>query len=570
MTTAHIYIRFSTLEQREGTSTRRQKDECFSHLTNKGWSLGQVMVDEGRSAFSGDNQAAGAALNIFEQEAALGQHRDSVLLVERLDRLSRQGHEDTFDLIRRFGRHGVHVATVDGSAFYQAGEKLNLADIITMLVKAELALDESVKKSERLKSAYKLRRDDAASTKKPMGKNCPAWLYIEDGAYREDKAKVKLVKDIWKWADQGMGSLTIAKKLNRDGIKPWARWERQAQAWDRARIAKILNDPAVIGEYHPHVMIGGKRTKQGEPIKLFPVIVDPDVFARVRSTAQSRLFTKGGGKSAVVVNLVAGLARCSECGDSMAYKRIKAAGTTYKAKPSGNILTLKHEAGVLVCRSAHHDGPCSNRSQLSYGGLEGALLDAVLPLALDDTAFVRRDEVGKLSRLIAEKTRDADHAKAKAERLWNAFADSGSPMSQKLAQNAEADADVILGEVGELNKQRDRAMGKASSEEHLSRIAELRSHLYDDDLELRAMHRRKVMEGIRSVCDRVVCYPSREVRVHTVESTMMIRIRPGIGRRPPTVSTLSCVHPTREYPNASVVAQALRRRVKEARTARGQ
>lgn len=562
---AHIYIRFSTLEQREGTSTRRQKDECFSHLTNKGWTLGQMLVDEGRSAFSGDNQAAGAALNIFEQEASMGQHPDSVLLVERLDRLSRQGHEDTFDLIRRFGRHGVHVATVDGSAFYRAGEKLNLADIITMLVKAELALDESVKKSERLKSAYKLRRDDAESMKKPMGKNCPAWLSIVDGAYKVDKAKAKLVKDMWTWADQGMGSLTIAKKLNRDGIKPWARWDRQAQAWDRARIAKILNDPAVIGEYHPHVMIDGKRTKQGEPIKLFPVIVDPEVFARVRSTAQSRLFTKGGGKSAVIVNLVAGLARCSECGDTMAYKRVKAAGSTYVAKPSGNVITLKQEAGVLVCRSAHHDGPCSNRSQLSYSGLEKALLDAVLPLALDDTAFVRRDEVGKLSRLIAEKTRDADHAKAKAERLWNAFADSGSPMSQKMAQNAEAEADAILAEADGLNKQREKAMGKASSEEHLSRIAEIREHLYDDDLEVRRLHRAKVMEGIRSVCERVVCYPSREVRVHTVQSTMMIRILPGMGRRPPTVSTLDMVHPTREYPGEPVVTQALRRRVKEQR-----
>ena len=284
---AHIYIRFSTIEQREGTSTRRQKDECFSHLTNKGWSLGQVMVDEGRSAFSGDNRSEGAALAIFEQEAAIGQHRDSILLVERLDRLSRQGHEDTFELIRRFSRYGVHVATVDGSAFYRAGEKLNLTDIITMLVKAELALDESVKKSERLKSAYKIRRADAEAAKKPMGKNCPAWLYIEDGAYKVAKAKAKVIKDIWTWADQGMGALTIAKKLNRDGIEPWERWGRKAKAWDRARISKILTDPAVIGEYQPHVMEGGKRVKHGEPIKLFPQIVDPEVFARVRSTADS-------------------------------------------------------------------------------------------------------------------------------------------------------------------------------------------------------------------------------------------------------------------------------------------
>lgn len=562
---AHIYIRFSTIEQREGTSTRRQKDECFSHLTNKGWTLGQMIVDEGKSAFSGDNQAEGAALNIFQREAEMGLHRDSVLLVERLDRLSRQGHEDTFELIRRFGRYGVHVATVDGAAFYEAGAKLNLTDVITMLVKSELALDESVKKSERLKSAYAIRRADAETLKKPMGKNCPAWLTVEDGRYVVDKAKAKLVKDMLDWADQhAMGAFLVAKKLNREGIEPWERWGRKAKVWDRARVTKILSDPAVIGEYQPYTMVDGKRVKHGEPIKLFPQIVDPAVFARVRATAQTRLITKGGANSSVVVNLLAGLAQCSECGGKMDYKLVKAAGSIYKAKPSGNLIALKHEAGVLVCRSAHHDGPCPNRSQLSYGGLEKALLDAVLPLALDDTAFIRRDEVGKLSRLIAEKARDADHATSKAERLWTAFADTGSAMSQKLAQNAEAEAAAIRAEVDGLNKQREKAMGKASSEEHLSRIAEIRSHLYDDDLELRAMHRRKVMEGIHSVCEKVTCYPSREVRVSMIGGMRMVRIIPGIGRRPPTISHLDMVHPTREYVEP-VIAQAMRRRVREQR-----
>lgn len=46
---------------------------------------------------------------------------------------------------------------------------------------------------------------------------------------------------------------------------------------------------------------------------------------------------------------------------------------------------------------------------------------------------------------------------------------------------------------------------------------------------------------------------------------MMIRIIPGVGRRPATVSTLDMVHPMRDYPDESVVAQALRRRVKEQR-----
>lgn len=138
-------------------------------------------------------------------------------------------------------------------------------------------------------------------------------------------------------------------------------------------------------------------------------------------------------------------------------------------------------------------------------------------------------------------------------------------MSQKLAQNAEGEATAILADVEDLNRQRNIAMGKASSEEHRSRIAEIRSHLYDDDLELRAMHRRKVMDGIRSVCERVTCYPSREVRESMVQSMCMVRIIPDVGRRPATVTHLDIVHPTRTYPNQRVVGQALRRRIREQR-----
>ncbi|WP_039393835.1 recombinase family protein [Novosphingobium sp. MBES04] len=568
--TAHIYIRFSTLEQREGTSTRRQKDDCLRHIESKGWKLGEVLIDEGRSAFSGDNRTEGAALAIFENEASMGLHHGSILLVERLDRLSQQGLEDTFDLIRHFGRHGVHVATVDGDTFYEAGARLDLVQVITMLVKAETAREESEKKSERLKRRYEIRRNDAETMKRPMSRTCPAWLVVEDGVYNIDKAKAKVVREIWGMADSGMGAHSIARKLNREGVETWGRWGRKAAVWDRARISKILNDPAVIGEYQPHIMRDGKRVKHGEPFKLFPVIVEPELFARVRATAKTRLETKGGGRSAVVVNLVSGLARCSECGGKMEYKRIKPAGSTYVAK-SGNVLTHKRDVAALVCRNAANHGKCPNRSQLTYMGFEDALLDSLLPLAMDDKAFLRRDEVAQLNGLIAEKTREAEHAKVRAERLWLAFANDGngpSAMAQRLAEGAEAEANDCEAAIAELHKQREKAMGKASGEEHLSRIASIRQHLYDEDLEVRAVHRRKVMEAIRSVCERVTCFPSREVRVSLINGTRMISIKPGMGRSPAKISHLDMVHPTREYPGDSLVGQELRRRIKEARVGR--
>lgn len=78
---------------------------------------------------------------------------------------------------------------------------MNFIDIIIMLVKVELVLDELVKKFECFKSVYKFCCDDVEMKKKFMGKNCLVWFIVEDGCYVVDKVKVKFVKDVWLWVD---------------------------------------------------------------------------------------------------------------------------------------------------------------------------------------------------------------------------------------------------------------------------------------------------------------------------------------------------------------------------------
>lgn len=505
-----FYIRFSTREQTEGTSTTRQRNDCFAHILKREWPQPEaILLDEGKSAFSGKHRELGSALGQFEEEAREGLHHGKILLVERLDRLSRQGHEDTFEFIRSLGRCGVSVATVDGDAFYEAGAKIGLVEIITMLVKAETAHEESVKKSERLKARYVIRRAESEISKKALGRNCPAWLIVDkSGGYVMDAAKVALVREIFALADSGHGAITIAKILNRRGEPVWQRYvSRPVRHWDRTFIRKLLLNRAVVGEFQPHEMIDGKRVQKGEPFALYPRIIDEELFQRVRDSAPSRAATKGGGKSSVVANLVSGLVKCAVCGGGMNYIRQRAAGSLYRTRQAGNLATLKHESATLQCRTAYHGGPCVNRSQITYYGFERALLDACLHIALDDRAFSRRDEVGALSAKVAECQRAAEIVQSKAERLWTVYAESEGTAEtpKKLAEKAEAEVKALKSELAILVTARDRASGQASSEEHLSRIAEIRRHLYDDDLEVRALHRKKVMAGFNSVITEIRC-----------------------------------------------------------------
>lgn len=87
--TAFSYIRFSDPKQRKGFSKERQKDKELQLCKKHGWVLDTSLniADYGRSGFK-DEQVG---LKVFLQAIKDGKvERGSVLIVERLDRLSRK------------------------------------------------------------------------------------------------------------------------------------------------------------------------------------------------------------------------------------------------------------------------------------------------------------------------------------------------------------------------------------------------------------------------------------------------------------------------------------------------
>lgn len=518
MMIAHPYYRFSHTDQRTGASIARQRDDTNTHIAGKGWLLDEEYIDEAKSATKARHRQEGAELYRFEEEARAGEHHGKVLVVEKLDRLSRRGHDDTYDLIKSLGRYGVHIATVDGDQFFEAGKPLDMIQVMTILIKAEAAREEVEKKGARVKDAHKRRRDLTAATGCAMGKLAPYWLTIHGDQYVVVPDRVALVLRIFRMADAGDGALTIAKKLNAEAVPVWQRWaKRPVRAWDRTRIRKILADEAVLGW----------RTGKGDPIKIFPQVVPSDLFERVRANAPVREATKGGAKSSVIANLVSGLATCEVCGSTMAYDRKRAAGKPYRTRPAGNIAYLKHESASLVCRAALNGG-CRNRSGITYYGFERALLDAALHIALDDRAFVRTDELGRISQQLADKSHALRMASERADKLWEAWADDSSiDRRRTLAEKAEAEAKGLTTEVAALTQARAKAAGQASAEEHLGRIAEVRQHLYDQDLDVRKLHRKKVMEGLRSVITHIWCDEDRTATIAFAGGLAALQIKGG-------------------------------------------
>jgi DNA invertase Pin-like site-specific DNA recombinase len=541
---AILYARFSSDAQSAGDSIPRQLRTCTPYIEAKGWTLETTLKDEGRSGFKGHHRLPKAALGTLEREALDGIHAGKVLVIERLDRLSREDHNETYDLIRSLTKNGLSIATVEGDRLYEAYQPIEFAAMIELIVRLRMNHEESAKKASHGRAKWEARRTAMVTTKKPVSALCPAWLRISEDRTRYEvfENRDDTVRLIFALADSGMGSQRIARSLNERGIKPWERFaNRTPRAWSRGTLVRMMTDPAVTGDHQPMRMENGKRVPEGDPIRnYYPRVVAPDLFARVSAAAADRKSV--AGNKADVPNLVAGLAYCATCGAKMNYRNDRRAGYV-RVRDGVEQTPTKTKAASLVCPIAK-DGGCTNKRAIAYVSLERALIDTALHLSLDDASFSRREDVARLDIQIADRQRDHDIAYAAAVELWSSA--GGSAIAQKLAGQREAEAETIATEIVELKAQRTKAAGKVSAAEHISRLNAIRDSLNATDEEERTTARLKVAQGFRSVIDRIDCRDNGTSLVSFVGGKRLITIKAGRGRAAPRVWDFDLLHRGRD------------------------
>src|SRR4051794_40960080 len=156
-----------------------------------------------------------------------------------------------------------------------------------------------------------------------MTARCPAWLRLDSATKRYEPIpeRAEVVARIFRMASEGVGLHGIAAVLNSDGVSTFGYASRKAEFWNRSYVAKIISSPAVVGTTVPHTteyVEGRKRRVPAEPVMgYFPVVVDPEVHARVQA---SRLAGRAPGTRtghAETASLLAGLASCPWCGATM-------------------------------------------------------------------------------------------------------------------------------------------------------------------------------------------------------------------------------------------------------------
>lgn len=317
---AYSYIRMSTDIQLKGDSKRRQLAASQAYAQNHNLELvesigGKLFEDIGVSAFKGKNTKEGA-LSVFLNLLENGKiEPDSVLLVESLDRLSRDKLTQALNQFMRILENGIEIITLsDNQKYTQEIVNNSPAALFIGLSIMFRANEESEIKSKRLSAAWKNKRENA--TTKKVTRTCPAWLKLSEktGEFELVKARGKVVRNIFDMCINTCGYGSIAIHLNENKIPVFGR----GKLWYTSYIRKIITNRSTIGEFQPHQIVNGKRQKSGEPIAdYFPKVIDEQTFLRAQVTVGRRSIIGKGRKGKNVASLFAGITYCGQCGFKM-------------------------------------------------------------------------------------------------------------------------------------------------------------------------------------------------------------------------------------------------------------
>ncbi|KAA0589952.1 recombinase family protein [Azospirillum oryzae] len=363
MTLAFSYIRMSTPEQLKGDSLRRQLERSRRLAEARGWTLDETFRDLGKSAYRGTHIESGAFGEFLERVRAGKVPTGSVLIVESLDRLSRETVPVALQTFLGIINAGLVLVTLDSEPprEFRADSANVTFDLMLSILELSRAHAESRRKSDLLKPAWENKRRQAREDKKPLTRRLPMWIRIVDGQFEIIPERAEVVREIFELSVAGIGREKLVKLLNGRGIPAPGGGE-----WGKSGISHILDTPAVIGRFQPSETYYENGRKLRRPVGdiiegYFPPVIPVDLYNRAHAARQSRSLGYGGRTGWTFSNIFRGLCYCGACGGKMEYFN------------KGN--NLEKGGRYFMCASVKRGSGCQERVTYRYVHFERAFLD---------------------------------------------------------------------------------------------------------------------------------------------------------------------------------------------------
>jgi DNA invertase Pin-like site-specific DNA recombinase len=404
MKTAFSYIRFSSPEQTRGDSFRRQSEQAEKWAKDNGYRIAKTWKDLGVSGYRGANSKAGAFAEFLRDVAADELPEGSVLILENLDRMSRQDPEDALMLFLGIIKKGIGILTLtDNKLYTKQTMKQDRMMLFGTLMSMTRANEESSLKGERVAASWARKRLAAREKSLPLTDRIPGWLLCTRDAtgwrtFTVDKDKAGIVRRIFAETEQGLGRRAIVKNLNRDDKVSFL----SESGWQPSSVIKIIRARTTVGEYQPHRRDeDGKRIPDGEPIEgYYPAVVDEALWTRANAAVTDRRTNAGGRPGVEAANLLRGLARCA-CGRRMLF-------LNKGAPPKGG--------RYYVCSAAAREAKCDNKRLWNAKDVERYLFHQIDPARVAEAFEPRAERTGlspqeydmQIAGLVARKQKAVD------------------------------------------------------------------------------------------------------------------------------------------------------------------
>ena len=253
------------------------------------------MIDSGISAFKGKNAATGELGRFIDAVESKLIPSNSWLVVENLDRLSREDILKAQSLFTRLLSLDITVVTgMDKKIYTKQSVTDNPMELMYSIMLFARAHEESKTKSKRtygnalsiIERHNKGERsaDGYALAIRSVGSNM-WWTDCSDGSVKPHRVYFDIAKEIIGLAIDGMGSHSITAYLNKTytGILPKTKSNKEG-VWSLNRVSQFLQKRSMIGE--KAITIDGIDYVLSD---YYPALCDEETFYKMRGLRQHHL-----------------------------------------------------------------------------------------------------------------------------------------------------------------------------------------------------------------------------------------------------------------------------------------
>jgi DNA invertase Pin-like site-specific DNA recombinase len=447
---AFSYIRFSSPQQAKGDSFRRQSQKAKDWAKDNGYTIVKSLKDLGVSGYRGANATKGQFGEFLRVAEAGKLPENTVLLVENLDRISRQQPDQALALFLRVVHLGIGIVTLtDNQKHTSDSLSKDTTQLLLTLMVMMRANEESRTKAERVASAWAKKRVAAREKSVPLSDRIPGWLNsVRDATglrtFTRNDERIEIVQRIFEETAKGLGRRAIVKGLNGGGEKSFMK----GKSWQTSSVAKVIHSRAVLGEYQPHRRDqAGRLIPDGEVIKgYYPAVVDEALWIEANDAVKSRRTNAAGRPHTEVGNLIRGLVRCGCCKGRMLFLN--------KGKPPKG-------GCYYVCSEAARRGDCDNKRLWPAKDVERWLVHQLDPAAVSITFEPAPKRSGRsLKSYDAEIVELAAMNNAAQEVMLRR---AGTSMAEAM----ERKSDTLLARIAELKRKRNEMAAAERSKPHL-------------------------------------------------------------------------------------------------------